>query len=141
MHYPSGIRLLLASGLAASVLMSCAPQKALPKFNSDLEKECYLKADAALQSENYSLVRKGDTFVEVVTVDSFVRDTRKSDDFEFCMAEGYGDNAPNKLSPTGSLRFTGEEQKIWAGLSDEEKQAAYEYIRNGGTLSEWAIGR
>lgn len=124
-------------GVIALVLISCA-EEPLPKFNSEQEKQCYLKADAALQSDNYSLVRKGETFVEVVRVEGFVRDTRKSDFFEACMVQAWGDNAPNKLSATGTLQFTGEEQKIWDGLNDAERQAAYLYIRNGGTLSGYA---
>ena len=138
---PLDLKLLMTASLAVGVLASCAPVENLPRFNSDLEKQCYLEADAALGRDNLSLVRKGDTFVEVVTVDGFVRDTRTSDTFELCMAKGFGDNAPNKLSETGSLRFTGEEQKIWDGLNDAEKQLAYQSIRNGSTLSDWAAGR
>lgn len=120
------------------VVVSCGPTEPLPKFNSEEERKCYLTADAALQSDNYSLVRKGDTFIEVVRVEGFVRDTRPSKVFDACMVQLWGDNAPNKLSATGTLRFTSEEQAIWNGLTDGEKDAAYRFIRNGGTLSGWA---
>ncbi len=130
------------SGAAALALFvsGCGVSEPTPKFNNDIEKACYFEARDALPNENTKLARKGDRFVEVVTVEGFVRDQRNSKVFDDCMVRRFGDNAPNKLSAEGALTFTGEEQKIWNGLSDDERQAAYRFIREGGTLTEWAAG-
>jgi hypothetical protein len=135
--------LLSISGLVASLvaLASCSTPQETITFKSEAERQCYAVAKAALPNENTSLARKGDTFVEVITVDGFMRDTRDSKVFDACMIRVQGANAPNRLSAEGALRFTGEEQLIWNRMSDSEKEAAYRYMREGGSLSEFVAGR
>jgi hypothetical protein len=123
------------------VVTACSTPTETVKFKSEAERQCYAEASAALPNSNTSLARKGDTFIEVITVDGFVRSTRPSPSFEACMLRVQGANAPNRLSAEGGLKFTGEEQVIWNRMTDAEKQDAYRFMRNGGSLSEWAAGR
>ncbi|MEM8871182.1 MAG: hypothetical protein AAGB10_05435 [Pseudomonadota bacterium] len=127
------LRLLLVSPLIA--LAACGNSGPAIEFRSQQEQVCYQRVSAQLPGDK-QLRRSGSgQFVEVTVINDQVRNAVPSEAFNSCMV---AEADPDSLSDIGTVTFTGDELIIWNSLSDEAKRRALEFIKNGGTLTEFA---
>ena len=121
--------LLLVCGIAA-----CSkPEVSGPDFASEKEAACYGEAQAAISDPNVKLQRNGTgQFVEATFRGVSLISIRPSSTFDACMS-GVADLGPEPREIT----FTEAEQKIWEGLSEDQKASAYEFMLGGGKLADF----
>ncbi|WP_112321873.1 hypothetical protein [Oceanibium sediminis] len=127
----TGAIILTAS---AALVAACGPVAETQTFKSQQEQACYERVSAELPEGRELRRDSAGVFVEVATVDRFMRDIDDSEAFNACMAAnrpaGSGGDIP-------TITFTAEELAIWRGLTDAARKDALEFIRNGGTLKEF----
>ncbi|MEM9430545.1 MAG: hypothetical protein AAGA32_13755 [Pseudomonadota bacterium] len=119
------------------VLLACGEEETFT-FASEKERQCFLQAEAAITSPDTRLERgRGGAFVEVTSINGFVRDVDVSETFRNCMAIPDGGISTAVVTETAPVTFTPEERSIWNGLSDAEKRSALIFIQQGGTLLDF----
>lgn len=118
---------------AALAVAGCATTEAI-QFTSKQEEACYVQVSAGL-ADNERLERdRNGIFVKVKSSDGFLRNVEQSPEFDACMAQNEVAGSGGDL---GTITFTPEEQQIWDSLTDAARKEALEFIRNGGTLTEF----
>lgn len=121
--------------LPVLLLAACGGTGESIEFRSQQEQACYTRVSSQLPGDK-QLRRSGSgQFVEVTVINDQVRNAMPSEAFNACMVS---EADPNSLSDIGTVTFSGDEQVIWDSLSDDAKRRALEFIKNGGSLTEFA---
>jgi|GEM_PF-3778070 len=124
----------LAATAAAFVVAGCETTETI-QFTSKQEEACYNQVTSGL-GPNKRLERdRNGVFVVVTSTSGFVRDVDQSPEFDACMVQN---QVPGSGGDQGTITFTPAEQAIWDSLSDASRKDALEFIRNGGTLTEFS---